>query len=243
MDYIEVKDLVKKYKKYIAVNNISFSLDKGDVLGIIGENGAGKSTLMSMLVTLVRPTKGDIIYNEESIVNSPYKIRGHIGYVPQDITLYEELTAMDNIKFFAKTYHISKEELPNRIKIIKDIIGLEDNILQKKVKTYSGGMKRRVNIGIALLNDPEIIVMDEPTVGIDIASKDYILSVIKRLNKEGKTIIYTSHYLDEIEELCNKICIMNKGEIIEFSTLEDITSNKLKDKTFRQYYLDKSRQV
>jgi ABC-2 type transport system ATP-binding protein len=104
MDYIVVKDLVKKYKKYIAVNEISFSLDKGDVLGIIGENGAGKSTLMSMLVTLVRPKKGDIIYNEESIVASPYKIRGHIGYVPQDITLYEELTAMDNIKFFAKTY-------------------------------------------------------------------------------------------------------------------------------------------
>ena len=130
--------------------------------------------------------------------------------------------------------------MDNKINRVINIIGLDVNVLKKKVKYLSGGMKRRINIGVALLNDPDLIIMDEPTVGIDIASKEYILGVIKKLNTEGKTIIYASHYFDEIEELCNKVCILNKGNIIDFSSLEDINKNNL---TFRQYYLDINRGV
>ena len=240
MAYIEIKNLVKSYRKNNVINNISFNISKGDVLGLIGDNGAGKSTLMSMIVTLIKPSKGDIIYNEQSVVSNPNRIRGNIGYVPQDIALYEDLSGMDNIKFFAKTYHISKKDMDDKINRVINIIGLDVNVLKKKVKYLSGGMKRRINIGVALLNDPDLIIMDEPTVGIDIASKEYILGVIKKLNTEGKTIIYASHYFDEIEELCNKVCILNKGNIIDFSSLEDINKNNL---TFRQYYLDINRDV
>jgi ABC-2 type transport system ATP-binding protein len=240
MARIEVRHLNKKYNKQEILKDVSFTISSGDVLGIIGENGAGKSTLMSILVTLIKPSSGDVLYDDNSVISNPSYIRGNIGYVPQDISLYEDLSGIDNLKFWAKTYHLYGDDMKNRLTVIKDIIGLDDEILKKKVKTYSGGMKRRVNIGVALLNDPDIIVMDEPTVGIDIASKDYILAVIKKLKNKGKTIIYTSHYLDEIEGICNKICIMNKGNIIDFKNIEDITNNA-NNKTLRQYYLDVNR--
>lgn len=240
MAYIEIRNLEKTYRKHKVINNISFNISKGDVLGLIGDNGAGKSTLMSMLVTLVKPSKGDIIYKGESIVSCPKIIRGNIGYVPQDIALYEDLSGMDNIRFFAKSYHIPKKDMQDKIDMAIDIMGLEIDVLNKKVKHLSGGMKRRINIGVALLNNPDLIVMDEPTVGIDIVSKDYILGVINKLSTEGKTIIYASHYLDEIEELCNKVCILNKGNIIDFSSLDDI---RKKEVTFRQHYLDINRDV
>ena len=146
MAYIEIKNLVKSYRKNNVINNISFNISKGDVLGLIGDNGAGKSTLMSMIVTLIKPSKGDIIYNEQSVVSNPNRIRGNIGYVPQDIALYEDLSGMDNIKFFAKTYHISKKDMDDKINTEINIIGLDVNVLKKKGKYLYGGMKRRMNI-------------------------------------------------------------------------------------------------
>ncbi|MBE5935738.1 MAG: ABC transporter ATP-binding protein [Lachnospiraceae bacterium] len=237
MAEIEIKDLVKRYKKRVVLNNVSLKVSSGDILGIIGENGAGKSTLMSCMVTLIKPGSGDILIDGESVIAKPEIMRGRVGYVPQEIALYEDLSGIDNLKFWAKTYHIEKKLINERIDKIVEIIGLDRDILKEKVKNYSGGMKRRVNIGVALLNNPDIIVMDEPTVGIDIVSKEYILKVIKGLNKEGKTIIYASHYLDEIEEICNKVCIMNKGNIVDLRKIEDIVKDRLDSKAFRQYYL------
>ena len=189
MARIEVLHLYKKYKKQEVLNDISFTISSGDVLGIIGENGAGKSTLMGILVTLIKPSSGDVLYDDQSVISNPSCIRGNIGYVPQDISLYEDLSGIDNLKFWAKTYHLYGDDMRNRIVAIKDVIGLDDAILNKKVKTYSGGMKRRVNIGVALLNDPDVIVMDEPTVGIDIASKDYILNVFNFNDIEVEKVI------------------------------------------------------
>ena len=241
MALLEVCNITKKYNKKSVVDGISFSVDSGDVIGIMGENGAGKSTLLGMLVTLIKPTSGDILYNGESIIKKSKIIRGNIGYVPQDVALYQELTAMDNLKYWGKTFHLSKEKLNIAIERVSDVIGLDNSVLKKKVSTYSGGMKRRLNIGIALLNDPEIIVMDEPTVGIDITSKDQILKVITKLNKEGKTILYSSHYFEELEEICNKICIVSQGKIMEISDIDSIIDidESGKKNNLTEYYLHK----
>jgi ABC-2 type transport system ATP-binding protein len=154
MARIEVRHLNKKYNKQEILKDVSFTISSGDVLGIIGENGAGKSTLMSILVTLIKPSSGDVLYDDNSVISNPSYIRGNIGYVPQDISLYEDLSGIDNLKFWAKTYHLYGDDMKNRLTVIKDIIGLDDEILKKKVKTYSGGMKRRVNMSRLL---PSII--------------------------------------------------------------------------------------
>lgn len=240
MHKLEVVKVYKKYKKKEVLSDVTFSLMPGDVLGIIGENGAGKSTLISMLVTLLKPESGDILYEGCSIVKKPNTVRGKIGYVPQEIALYEDLTGLENLKFWMRTYHLKIDDMAEQLDNIIRIIGLSDIELNSKVKTYSGGMKRRINIGVALLSNPDIIVMDEPTVGIDIVSKQYILDVIKELNKQGRTIIYSSHYMDEIEYVCNKICLLSKGQVVDFATFDDIINTKSKYDNLKEYYLSKS---
>ena len=240
MALLEVQNIVKRYSKRDVVDNISLSIEEGDVVGILGENGAGKSTFMAVLATLIKPTAGDILYNGESIVRKPSIIRGKIGYVPQDIALYEELSGIDNLKYWARTYHLSRNRLEQAVENIIEVIGLDRDRLKEKVSAYSGGMKRRINIGIALLNDPEVIIMDEPTVGIDIMSKEEILKVISVLNKQGKTVIYSAHYFEELEQICNKICIMMNGKVMEFSNIEDIIGDEpIKKSKLTEYYLHK----
>ena len=240
MALLEVQNIVKRYSKRDVVDNISLSIEAGDVVGILGENGAGKSTFMAMVATLIKPTSGDILYNGESIVKKPGIIRGKIGYVPQDIALYEELSGIDNLKYWARTYHLSRNRLEQAVENIIEVIGLDRDKLKDKVSSYSGGMKRRVNIGIALLNDPEVIIMDEPTVGIDIMSKEEILRVISVLNKQGKTVIYSAHYFEELEQICNKICIMMNGKVMEFSNIVDIIGDEpIKKSKLTEYYLHK----
>lgn len=240
MALLEVQNIVKRYSKRDVVDNISLSIEAGDVVGILGENGAGKSTFMAMVATLIKPTSGDILYNGESIVKKPGIIRGKIGYVPQDIALYEELSGIDNLKYWARTYHLSHNRLEQAVENIIGVIGLDRDKLKDKVSLYSGGMKRRVNIGIALLNDPEVIIMDEPTVGIDIMSKEEILKVISVLNKQGKTVIYSAHYFEELEQICNKICIMMNGKVMEFSNIVDIIGDDpIKKSKLTEYYLHK----
>lgn len=240
MALIEVHNIKKRYNRRLVVDDVSFSVEQGDVIGFIGANGAGKSTLMGMIVTLVKPTFGSILYKENNIVKNPSAIRGSIGYVPQDIALYQELTGIDNLKYWARTYHIKKDRYKESLERVKDIIGLDDMSLKRKVVTYSGGMKRRLNIGIALLNNPEVIVMDEPTVGIDIISKQEILQVIKQLNNEGKTILYTAHDFEEIEQICNKLCIINEGKIVEFVDIKNIIGEEPSNiNKLTQYYLQK----
>src|SRR5690625_44105 len=219
---IELKNISKKYKKIFALKNMNMFIEKGEIVGLLGPNGAGKSTAISMLSTLIEPADGDVIFRKKSVLKKPQSLRGIIGVVPQEIALYDELSAEENLAFFGRLYRMSGERLKEKTNKVLQLIGLEDR-RKDIVKTFSGGMKRRLNIGVALLHDPELLIMDEPTVGIDPQSRNYILETVKQLNKEqGMTILYTSHYMEEVEFLCDRIYIMDKGDLIAVGTKHEI---------------------
>ncbi|MGG4408875.1 ABC transporter ATP-binding protein [Niallia taxi] len=219
---LEVIDLSKQFKQTKVVNAINLYLEKGETVGLLGPNGAGKSTTISMISSLLKPSSGDVRLHNESILRTPEKLRKILGVVPQEIALYLELTARENLVFFGKMHRIPTKLLQTRVDEVLDIIGLKDR--QKDlVKTFSGGMKRRLNIGVALIHSPEIIIMDEPTVGIDPQSRNHILETVKRLNEEQDiTVLYTSHYMEEVEFLCKRIYIMDHGEVIASGSKEEI---------------------
>ena len=221
---LEIISITKNFKNIRAVDGISFAVSKGDIFGLLGPNGAGKSTTISMIATLLAPDEGRILYKGEDILKSPKGIQRHLGLVPQEIALYPSLSGMENLQFWGKAYGLQGAALKKRIDEVSDVIGISDR-LKDKVQKYSGGMKRRLNIGAALLHEPELIIMDEPTVGIDPQSRNHILDTVKSLAKKGATIIYTSHYMEEVEMLCNRICIMDKGRIIASGTREEITES------------------
>lgn len=219
---LEVVELIKRFKQGNVVNGVNLFLEKGETIGLLGPNGAGKSTTISMISTLIEPSSGDIRLNNESILKQPQALRKVLGVVPQEIALYQELSAKENLEFFARIHGLSGQGLKKRVGEVLELVGLTD---RKKdlVKTFSGGMKRRLNIGVALLHEPELIIMDEPTVGIDPQSRNYILETVKILNKEKKmTVLYTSHYMEEVEFLCDRIYIMDRGKIIASGTKEEI---------------------
>ncbi len=229
---LEVTDLKKKYKKTVAVDGVNLYLEQGEIVGLLGPNGAGKSTTISMMSTLIKPTNGDVRFFNESIVKKPHDLRKQLGVVPQEIALYYDLTARENLLFFGKIYRIGKKQLEKKIDEVLEIIGLKEK-QNDLVKTFSGGMKRRLNIGVALLHEPSLIFMDEPTVGIDPQSRSYILETVKRLNREkDMTIVYTSHYMEEVEYLCDRIYIMDKGHIIASGTQEEIKNILSQEQTF-----------
>lgn len=222
MELLSVKGLNKKFKEVHAVKGIDFSVEQGEILGLLGPNGAGKSTTISMISTLVKPDSGEILYNNESIVSKPKAIQENLGYVPQEIALYPMLSGKENLLFWGRAYGLKGETLKKAIEEVSEVIGITER-LKDKVKTYSGGMKRRLNIGVALLHNPELIIMDEPTVGIDPQSRKHILDTVLYLNKnKGMTVIYTSHYMEEVEYLCNRICIMDQGQIIAKGSKEEL---------------------
>ena len=218
---LEVKNLKKSYKQVKAVKGINFDVNKGEILGLLGPNGAGKSTTISMIATLVKMDEGQVIFNGVDVAKDMKQFQQKLGYVPQEIALYPLLSGYENLKFWGKVYGLSGKKLKNRIEIVSEIIGIKDR-LKDKVKTYSGGMKRRLNIGVALLHEPELIIMDEPTVGIDPQSRNHILETVLKLNESGMTVIYTSHYMEEVEFLCNRICIMDQGNIIAEGSKEGL---------------------
>lgn len=219
---LEVTGLTKTYKQKSVVKNVSMYLNNGETVGLLGPNGAGKSTAINMIASLLMPTKGDVLLNGKSIMKNPADLRNILGVVPQEIALYEELSAEENLTFFARIHGLKKAELHERVNDVLDLIGLSDR-RKDIVKTYSGGMKRRLNIGVALLHNPKLIIMDEPTVGIDPQSRNYILEAVKKLNEEkGITVLYTSHYMEEVEFLCDRIYIMDHGEIIASGTTEEL---------------------
>lgn len=221
---LELIDLSKRYKDQFAVKSMNMYIEKGEIIGLLGPNGAGKSTTISMLSTLIEPTEGDVVFKKKSILNNPSPLRKVTGVVPQEIALYEDFSAEENLTFFGKTYHLSKKVLRKRIDEVLQLIGLEDR-RKGIVKTFSGGMKRRLNIGVAMLHEPEVLILDEPTVGIDPQSRYHILNTVKQLNQEQNvTIIYTSHYMEEVEFLCNRIYIMDDGKLIAAGTKEEIKS-------------------
>ncbi|MEL7649593.1 MAG: ABC transporter ATP-binding protein [Sedimentibacter sp.] len=218
---LKVENLYKNFGGINAVDGVSFQVGEGDVFGLLGPNGAGKSTTISMISTLFQPTGGEILYRGESIIKTPDVIRKKLGVVPQEIALYPTLTGYDNLKFWGSMYGLKGSRLKDRISDVSDIIQLNGR-LKDRVDKYSGGMKRRLNIGAALLHEPEILIMDEPTVGIDPQSRNHILDTVLNLNKQGMTIIYTSHYMEEVEYLCNEVCIMDEGKIIASGTKDEL---------------------
>jgi len=249
MALLEVKDIRKSYKNVIAVDGISFEVNKGEVFGLLWPNGAGKSTTISMLSTLIVPDGGHILYHGEDIVQTPKEIQHKLGIVPQEIALYPSLTGYENLKFWGHVYGLRGKELKDRVDEVAEIIGLKDR-LKDKIEKYSGGMKRRINIGAALLHKPELLIMDEPTVGIDPQSRNHILDTVLALNKEGMTIIYTSHYMEEAEYLCTRICIMDKGKIIAGGTQDQLVNIvkgrkkiKLKIDGITEYLINKLKEI
>lgn len=222
---LELINLTKKYGDYTAVDNISLKVEDGEVFGLLGPNGAGKSTTVSMISTVKSPTSGEIKVDNISLSKNPTKAKKIIGIVPQDIALYEALSAKDNLEFFGSLYGLSSREIKKRADEVLDIIELKDKKNQA-VGEFSGGMKRRVNIGIALMNNPKLLILDEPTVGIDPQSRNHILETVKRLNEEkGMTVIYTSHYMEEVEFLCKRVAIVDHGKLIALGTKEELKEN------------------
>ena len=219
---LEVKDLVKKYGDFTAVNNVSFDIKEGEIFSLLGPNGAGKTTTISVLSTLFTPTSGDAIICGHSVKQDPMAVRNAIGVVPQDLALYEDLTARENLSFWGQMYGLSGKELNTRIEQVLEQIGLTDKAKQR-IKTYSGGMKRRVNIGVGLLHKPRLLFMDEPTVGIDPQSRRAILDSVKELNRNGMTVLYTTHYMEEAQEISNRVGIIDHGKLIALGTQAELT--------------------
>jgi len=222
---LQLINLTKKYGDFTAVDNISFNVKEGEIFGLLGPNGAGKSTTVSMISTVLPPTKGEIIVANKSLRENPLDCKKIMGIVPQDLALYEALSAKDNLEFFGSLYGLYGKELKNRVEEVLEIIQLKDK-KDQDVCEFSGGMKRRVNIGVALMNNPKLLILDEPTVGIDPQSRNHILETVKRLNKEkGMTVIYTSHYMEEVEYLCERVGIVDHGKLIALGTKEELKEN------------------
>ncbi len=219
---LEVKDLVKSYGDFTAVKGITFDIKEGEIFSLLGPNGAGKTTTISMLSTLYIPTSGDATIAGHSITKDPMAVKQVIGVVPQEIALYEDLTARENLVFWGQMYGLGGKSLNSRVDEVLDQIGLTDKA-KNRVKTYSGGMKRRVNIGVGLLHKPRLLFMDEPTVGIDPQSRRAILDTVKDLNKQGMTVLYTTHYMEEAAELSNRVGIIDHGELIALGTQDELT--------------------
>ncbi len=221
-DILETHGLVKRYGERPAVSDLSFSIGEGEIFSLLGPNGAGKTTTISMLSTLIAPSGGDATIAGHSITREAQAVRRVIGVVPQEIALYDDLTARENLIFWGQMQGLSGAHLRQRIEAVLAQIGLADRAGQR-VKTYSGGMKRRVNIGVGLLHEPRLLFMDEPTVGIDPQSRRAILDTVKDLNKQGMTVLYTTHYMEEAAELSHRIGIVDHGRMIALGTLDALT--------------------
>jgi ABC-2 type transport system ATP-binding protein len=219
---LQVQNLVKKYGDFTAVKGISFDIKEGEIFSLLGPNGAGKTTTISMLSTLYTPTSGDAVIDGHSVTKEPMAVRRVIGVVPQDIALYEDLTAHENLVFWGQMHGLSGKPLATRVSEVLEQIGLTDKA-KNRVKTYSGGMKRRVNIGVGLLHKPRLLFMDEPTVGIDPQSRRAILDTVKDLNRQGMTLLYTTHYMEEAQELSDRVGIIDNGELIALGTQKELT--------------------
>ncbi|MDP4164473.1 MAG: ABC transporter ATP-binding protein [Bacillota bacterium] len=221
MNVLEIKNLTKKFGDFIAVDNMSLNVQEGEIFGFLGSNGAGKSTTINLVSGLLRNNGGEIMILGKSIASESKFAKMNIGIVPQDLAIYEDMTAYENVRFFAGLYGLRGAELKERAEEALDFVGLLDK--QKSYpKNFSGGMKRRLNIACAIAHRPKLIIMDEPTVGIDPQSRNYILNSVRKLNEMGCTIIYTSHYMEEVEEICTRIAIVDHGKVIAEGTKEQL---------------------
>ncbi|WP_127533177.1 ABC transporter ATP-binding protein [Paenibacillus kobensis] len=223
MNVLEIRNLTKKFGDFIAVDNMNLSVREGEIFGFLGANGAGKSTTINMISSLLRISKGEIQLLGRDIVKENKFAKMNIGIVPQDLAIYEEMSAYENVSFFAGLYGLRGSLLKERTEEALEFVGLGDKH-KALPKSFSGGMKRRLNIACAIAHRPKLIIMDEPTVGIDPQSRNYILNSVKKLNQMGCSVIYTSHYMEEVEEICTRIAIVDHGKIIAEGTKEQLKS-------------------
>lgn len=218
---VETKNLVKRYGDTLAVDNVNLAIDEGEVFGLLGPNGAGKTTIINMLLGLTKVDGGEIHIFGKKVNGNREDVSQHIGIVPQDLAIYNDLTAAENATFFGRLYGLKGALLKERVAEALAFTGLSDKA-KDFPKKFSGGMKRRLNIACALVHHPRLIIMDEPTVGIDPQSRNHILNSVRELHGQGSTIIYTSHYMEEVEELCSRVAIMDQGRIVALGSKEEL---------------------
>lgn len=223
MVYVEIKGITKRFGMQTVLNNVSFNIQSGECFGLIGPNGAGKTTLIDIITGLKKADAGDVMIDGLSIRKNPIQIRTMLGIVPQDIALIEELNAIDNLEYFGGMYGLSGKLLKERMDEVLQSVGLMEK-KKDKVKSYSGGMKRRLNIAAALLHRPKFLILDEPTVGVDPQSRQHIFDFLSNLNEEGTTILYISHYMEEVEALCNRLMVLDLGQEIAYGTKSQVKS-------------------
>jgi len=222
MGFVEVKELGKRYGEITAVESLSFDIQEGEVFSLLGPNGAGKSTTIGMLSALIQPTSGDARIGGLSVKGRSAQLRKLFGIVPQEIALYEEMSGRDNLNFWGRLYGLRGKALAARVDAILDRVGLADRA-ESRIKTYSGGMKRRLNIAAGLVHGPRLVFMDEPTVGIDPQSRRAVLDLILDLKREGTTILYTTHYMAEAEELSDRVGIIDHGRLLAVGTCRQLS--------------------
>ena len=223
-------NIVKRYGSNNALDHMNMNIAKGEVLGLLGPNGAGKSTAIKVLTGLVSVDAGAALLFGKKMKGQAADLKRRIGVVPQDLALYETLSARDNLAYFGKLYGITGVALKQRVAEVLDVLGLTD-VEKKPPKRFSGGMKRRLNIGCAIMHKPELLILDEPTVGIDPQSRNHILDFIEEMAKHDTTVIYTSHYMEEVARLCSRILIMDTGRVIAEGSVEEITKSVLFEET------------
>lgn len=219
---VKVDNITKRFNDKLILDNISFHVKSGDIFGLIGPNGAGKSTLINIMSGIIKPNSGDIKIGGYSILNNVVEAKKMLGLVPQELALMDVFSAYDNLMYFGAYYGLSGKLLKDRINMALSVTGLTDR-KKDKVKKFSGGMKRRLNLAAAIMHKPRILIMDEPTVGVDPQSRNCIFEFIKKINKEdGTTVIYTSHYMEEVEALCNNIFILDLGNEVAYGSKSEI---------------------
>ena len=218
---VEVSGVVKRFGDITAVDDVSFEIADGEIFGLLGPNGAGKTTTISMISCLLAPDEGDVRVAGHSVLSDSIGVRRELGVVPQEIALYPTLTAAENLRFWGRMYGLSGKPLEEAVAYGLEMAGLEDKA-KVRVETFSGGMKRRINIAAGILHRPKVLLMDEPTVGIDPQSRNHILDTVRDLNRAGMTVVYTSHYMEEVEALCDRIAIVDHGKAIALGTLDEL---------------------
>ncbi|WP_019635376.1 ABC transporter ATP-binding protein [Paenibacillus fonticola] len=221
MAFVEVNNVVKRYGDKLSVDHLNMTIEAGEIFGLLGPNGAGKSTTMNMIVGLLPMDQGSITVDGIQVKERPIDVKRRIGLVPQDLALYENMSAADNVTFFGRLYGLRGWELKERVKEALRFVGLEERAKQLP-HTFSGGMKRRLNIACSIVHRPKLIIMDEPTVGIDPQSRNHILESVRELNRMGSTVIYTSHYMEEVASLCDRVAIVDQGHVIACGTEQEL---------------------
>lgn len=215
--FVEVHNLRKVFNGTVAVDGVNFTIERGEIFGLLGPNGAGKTTTIRMMSTTLPISAGDVLVGGHSVQNNPAAVRRLIGVCPQELALYPELSALDNLVFFGRMEGLSRAEAVKRAKKALELLGLEDRI-RDRVSKFSGGMKRRVNLAISLMGSPELLFLDEPTVGVDPQSRNHIFNTIENLRDKGMTLLYTTHYMEEADRLCDRIAIMDNGKVAALDT-------------------------